>query len=84
MTGERKIVAVRYNFCTTSGQYDEARVGVDGVKEIGEHRPQGPGDVWIYQVIKDNGESMLVFNMSQVLFGAPSGLEVPEKPKIIV
>lgn len=55
------------------------------VREIGEHSPQGPGDVWMYNVIFEDGSATRVFNQTRVFFGKPcKALAVPEKKKLIV
>lgn len=59
--------------------------GDQKVKEIGQHAPVGPGDVWFYQVIFEDDSGVRVYNMDKVYFGAPKKkLAMPEKPKIIV
>lgn len=58
--------------------------GDQKVKEIGQHSPQGPGDVWFYDVIFEDGSAVRVFNMDKVFIGKPKQiLDVPAKPKII-
>lgn len=54
------------------------------VLEIGQHAPQGPGDVWFYQVIFEDQSCVRVYNMTKVYIGKPKKTLIqPEKPKII-
>jgi len=65
---------------------DGATHGSQKIKEIGQHSPMGPGDVWFYQVIFDDDSGIRVYNMTKVYFGKPkkpSAIVVPEN-KIIV
>lgn len=54
------------------------------VTAIGEHKPQGPGDVWMYNVLFEDGSAVRVFNHTRVFFGKPKpALAKVEKPKLI-
>ena len=41
------------------------------VKHVGEHRPSGPGDCWVYEIGLEDQSSIMVFNMTKVIFGKP-------------
>lgn len=56
------------------------------VKEIGQHAPMGPGDVWFYQVIFEDDSCVRVYNMTKLFFGKPKPQQqiiVPDKKVII-
>lgn len=57
--------------------------GDSRVKEIGEHQPQGPGDVWIYGVTFEDGSAVRVFNMTRVFYGKPQTIITPPSPKLV-
>lgn len=43
-------------------------VGKHGVIRIEEHRAQGEGDRWYYDVFLDTGEKHRIFNPNEVIF----------------
>ncbi len=58
---------------------------IDGIKvvEIGEHHPRGPGDLWFYEVVLDNGQIVRVFNMTRVVLSAPMNI-VPVHQRLVI
>lgn len=57
--------------------------GLVKVKEIGEHDSRGPGDLWFYDVLFDDGSIHRVFNMTRVQLSKPMTLVTPPKPGLI-
>ncbi len=48
--------------------YDSYIVGERGVLEIVEHKAQGAGDKWYYDVICETGETIRLFNPNTIIF----------------
>lgn len=73
---EKKITCLHYNWMPPISdgkeifpeQFSEAKVGRNGVDEIIEHRPQGEGDKWFYDIVMGNGTTERIFNPNWVLF----------------
>ena len=45
-----------------NGNPQEVNLGKYGVKEINEHRAQGEGDKWYYEVIFDDNRVLMIFD----------------------
>lgn len=81
----QKILAVHYDFSEKHGECRSvARAGVNGVKEIGEHMPQGPGDCHFYDVVKTDGSRERIFNMVRVEYSTPMKVTPVTGPGLIV
>lgn len=81
--GVQEILAVHYDFSDKHGECRSvARAGVGGVKKIGEHQPQGPGDCHFYDVVMEDGSRIRVFNMVRVEYSKPMTV-TPVRSKII-
>jgi len=56
-------------FYTPDGEdYKQYTVGKCEVVAINQHRPEGEGDRWSYDIIYENGKVVKVFNPNTVTF----------------
>lgn len=74
---DRKIRAITYNWrCDENGHqlFDYARVGKSDypsspvVAEIVEHKSQGEGDKWYFDITYENGTIKRTFNPNEVFY----------------
>lgn len=65
-----QLIANWYSFTADGGgeDYDTYEVGKNGVERITEHRAQGEGDKWFYDVDFENGGTKRIFNPNSVSF----------------
>lgn len=69
------ITRIDYNWCETfdsemgGEDYYKHQVGEKDVVEITEHRPDGEGDKWFYDVKFSDGKIERIFNPNKVYFG---------------
>jgi hypothetical protein len=67
-----KIKGLNYNwfFSVTENStgFDSAYIGYDNIINIEEHKAQGDGDKWYYDVFRSDGSIQRIFNPNQVYF----------------
>lgn len=66
--GKATITAIYYNwyFGEYGEKYESRKVGEDGVIKIEEHKAQGEGDRWYYDISFNDGRTERVFNPNRV------------------
>lgn len=64
------IEKIAFNWYVTSegDEYFTYEVGKEDVVRIEEHRPQFAGDRWYFDVIKEGGNFIRVFNPNKVYY----------------
>jgi hypothetical protein len=62
-----KEIQYDWYFTPEGEEYKKYRVGSDGVSAIVEHRAQGDGDKWFYDVHFEDGRVERIFNINKVI-----------------
>lgn len=83
----RRVKKLRFNYYTTpeGPKYEEVELGKKGVVQIGEHLPQGLGDIMYYEVMYEDGAMLRVYLPNTVFFEKvnPSNIVVPDSGLVL-